>query len=74
MAAGASEQRVNKRRSFGAAENDQRADQQKNNDDGRNEISFVRHDEVEQLGDKRTTTHGQELEAKDEWIRGELGG
>ena len=71
MAAGVSKQRVDKRRSFGATENDQRANQQKNNDDGRNKISFVRHDEVEQLGDERTAAHGQELGAKDEGLRGE---
>ena len=65
------EQRVNKRRGFGAPKNYQGANQQKNNDDGRNKVSFVRHDEVEQLGDEGTAAHGQELGAKDEGLRGE---
>ena len=58
MAAGASEQRVNKRRGFGAAKDDQCADQQQHDDNRGNEISFVRHDEVEQFDDEGTATHG----------------
>ena len=62
MTAGASEQRVNKRRGFGAAEDNQRANQQEHNNDRRNKVGFVRQDEVEQLGDEGTTAH--EGEAK----------
>ena len=58
MTAGASEQRVNKRRGFGAAKNDQRANKQEHDNDRRNEVSLVRHDEVEQLGDEATAAHG----------------
>ena len=52
------EQRVNKRRGFGATKNDQCADQQEHDNDRRYEVGLVRHDEIEQLGDEGTTAHG----------------
>ena len=58
MTAGALEKRVNKRRGFGAAKNDQCADQQEHDNDRRYEVGLVRHDEIEQLGDEGTTAHG----------------
>ena len=64
MTAGASEQRVNKRRGFGASKNDQRANKQEHDNDRRNEVGFVRHDEVEQFGDEGTATHGEEVRAR----------
>lgn len=49
-----SEERVDERRGFGAAEDDENSDQQQHNDDRSNEVSLVRQDEVEQFGDKGT--------------------
>jgi hypothetical protein len=45
-------QRVNEGRGFGAAEDDEDADQQENNDDRGDEVGLVRQDEVEQFGDE----------------------
>ncbi len=65
MTAGALEKRVNKRRGFGAAKNDQCANQQEHNNDRRNKVGLVRHDEIEQLGDEGTAAHG-DWQAKSE--------
>ena len=69
MTADALKERVNKRRGFGAAKDDQCANQQEHNNDRRNEVGLVRHDEIEQLGDKGTTAHGGKLRAKCEGQR-----
>ena len=72
MTAGASEKRIDKRRGFGTTKNDQRTNQQEHDNDRRYEISFVRQDEVEQLGDEGTTAHGGKLRAKCEGQRAKV--